>query len=56
MGNHDSLRYSQTVAKNIEIQLPLFTYKSFGFSHCPIHPDELRNKSEISTGTYIMQY
>lgn len=45
MGNHDSLKlYSQTIAKNIEIQLPLFTYKSFWISHCPIHPDELRNR------------
>ena len=45
MGNHDSLKlYSQTIAKNVEIQLPLFTYKSFWISHCPIHPDELRNR------------
>ena len=45
MGNHDSLKlYSQTIAKNIEIQLPLFTYKSFWISHCPIHPNELRNR------------
>lgn len=45
MGNHDSLKlYSQTIAKNIEIQLSLFTYKSFWISHCPIHPDELRNR------------
>ena len=39
MGNHDSLKlYSQTIAKNIEIQLPLFSYKNNWISHCPIHP------------------
>lgn len=45
MGNHDSLKlYSQTIAKNIEIQLPLFTYKNFWVSHCPIHYQELRGR------------
>ena len=45
MGNHDSLKlYTQQIAKNIEIQLPLFSYKNFWISHCPIHPDELRGR------------
>lgn len=45
MGNHDSLNlYTQTIAKNIEIQLPLFTYKNFWISHCPIHEQELRGR------------
>mgnify|MGYP003605830330 FL=1 len=45
MGNHDSLKmYKQDIAKNIEIQLPLFSYKNMWVSHAPIHPDELRNR------------
>jgi calcineurin-like phosphoesterase family protein len=45
MGNHDSLKlYTQQIAKNIEIQLPLFSYKNFWVSHCPVHPDELRGR------------
>lgn len=45
LGNHDSLKlYTQNIAKNIELQLPLFSYKSMWVSHCPIHPDEMRNR------------
>ena len=45
MGNHDSRKlYSQEIAKNIEVQLPLFSYKQVWVSHCPIHPEELRNR------------
>lgn len=45
MGNHDSKSlYSQTIASNIRIELPLFTYKGAWLSHCPIHPHELRNR------------
>ena len=45
MGNHDSMQlYTQTIAPNISIQLPLFTYKNTWISHCPIHPQELRNR------------
>ena len=45
MGNHDSLKmYKQDIAKNIEIQLPLFSYKNMWVSHCPIHEEELRNR------------
>lgn len=46
MGNHDSKKlYSQSVASNISIELPLFTYKNSWMSHCPIHPHELRNRA-----------
>lgn len=45
MGNHDSIKiYTQNIANNIEIQLPLFTYKEHWISHCPIHPDEIRGR------------
>ena len=45
MGNHDSMQlYTQTIAPNISIQLPLFSYKNTWLSHCPIHPQELRNR------------
>ena len=45
LGNHDSLKiYSQTVAKNIELQLPLFSMKNFWISHCPVHSQELRGR------------
>lgn len=43
MGNHDSLKlYKEDI---FEIQLPLFSYKNMWISHCPIHPQELRNRS-----------
>ena len=45
MGNHDSKSlYTQTIAPNIQIELPLFTYKQAWLSHCPIHPQEMRNR------------
>jgi calcineurin-like phosphoesterase family protein len=45
MGNHDNVDlYKQTIAKNIEIQLPLFSYKNIWVSHCPIHPKEIRGR------------
>ena len=44
-GNHDSKSlYTQTIAKNIITELPLFTYKGVWLSHCPIHPQEMRNR------------
>lgn len=44
-GNHDSKSlYTQTIASNISIELPLFSYKSAWVSHCPIHPHEMRNR------------
>jgi calcineurin-like phosphoesterase family protein len=45
MGNHDSLKlYNEPKDSSIEIQLPLYTYKGFWVSHCPIHPQEMRNR------------
>jgi len=45
MGNHDNLKlYKETRLPKLEIQLPLFSYKNFWISHCPIHPQEIRNK------------
>lgn len=45
MGNHDSLKlYKETRLPKLEIQLPLFSYKNHWISHCPIHPQELRNR------------
>lgn len=42
MGNHDSrLLYNEP---RFDIQLPLFSYKNFWISHCPIHPRELRSR------------
>ena len=44
-GNHDSkLLYNQTIAPNVKVELPLFNYKGFWVSHCPIHPHEMRNR------------
>lgn len=42
MGNHDSKRLYRE--DRFEIQLPLYSYKNFWLSHCPIHPQELRNR------------
>jgi calcineurin-like phosphoesterase family protein len=43
MGNHDSLKlYKEDW---IEMQLPLFSYKNHWITHCPIHPDEIRNRA-----------
>jgi len=51
MGNHDSkLLYQEINQKpqspdgSIELQLPLFSYKNFWLSHCPIHPQEMRTR------------
>lgn len=42
MGNHDSLKlYTEPI---FEVQHPLYTYKDFWLSHCPIHPCEMRNR------------
>ncbi len=43
-GNHDSLKMLRHYPRNVEFQLPLFVYKSFWLSHCPIHPDEMRDR------------
>lgn len=42
MGNHDSLRLYKE--DRFEIQLPLFSYKNFWISHCPIHKQEMRGR------------
>lgn len=43
MGNHDSMKlYKEDI---FEMQLPLFSYKNMWISHCPIHPQELRNRA-----------
>ena len=45
MGNHCSRAlYTQTIAPNIQIELPFFSYKQAWLSHCPIHPNEIRNR------------
>lgn len=45
MGNHDSLKlYSQTIAQNLMLHLPLVNYKNFWLSHCPMHEQELRGR------------
>jgi calcineurin-like phosphoesterase family protein len=45
MGNHDSMKlYKETRLPKLEIQLPLFSHKNYWISHCPIHPQELRNR------------
>lgn len=45
LGNHDTLKlYKENRLPNLEIQLPLYTYKGFWMSHCPIHSDEMRNR------------
>ena len=42
LGNHDSLKlYNEP---RFEIQLPLFCYKDFWISHCPVHDLELRGR------------
>jgi calcineurin-like phosphoesterase family protein len=42
LGNHDSLRlYNESI---FELQLPMLNYKKIWLSHCPIHPQEMRNK------------
>jgi len=42
LGNHDALRlYNESI---FEMQLPMHVYKQFWISHCPIHPQELRDR------------
>lgn len=43
LGNHDSMRLIKE--DWIEHLNPLTNYKGFWLSHCPIHPDELRNRT-----------
>lgn len=53
MGNHDSLELYKEDC--IEIQLPLFSYKSMWVSHCPIHTGEMRNRKGCIHGHLHMQ-
>ncbi len=46
MGNHDSIDlYTDCIGSNIEIQLPLFSYKNMWISHAPIHHQEIRGRT-----------
>lgn len=42
LGNHDSLKLLKEDI--FEIQLPLYQKKNIWLSHCPIHPQEMRNR------------
>lgn len=42
MGNHDSLKLLQESI--FEHRSPLTNYKNMWLSHCPIHPQEMRNR------------
>lgn len=44
MGNHDDRKLYNEKLDNLEIQLPLFSYKNIWISHCPIHTQEIRNR------------
>lgn len=45
LGNHCSRKlYEEKRLPNLELQLPLFSYKNMWISHCPIHPQEIRNR------------
>ena len=44
LGNHDNLELYKKCPENIQLQLPMFSYKNMWISHCPIHPNELRNR------------
>jgi len=43
MGNHDSLKLLKV--DFLEHREPLANYKGMWLSHCPIHPQELRNRT-----------
>lgn len=44
LGNHDSRIFYSRIPSNIELMLPLVNYKGFWLSHCPIHPQEMRER------------
>lgn len=45
LGNHCSRKlYTETRLPNLELQLPFYSYKNMWVSHCPIHPQEMRNR------------
>lgn len=46
LGNHDSIKlYKEDRLPKLELQLPLFSYKNNWVSHCPLHPQEMRNRN-----------
>lgn len=54
MGNHDSRKlYEEDI---FEIQLPLFSYKNMWVSHCPIHPQEMRNRTKNIHGHLHLEH
>jgi len=44
LGNHDIRDIHRHLPANVTLQLPLHSYKSMWLSHCPIHPQEMRNR------------
>lgn len=48
-GNHCTLKLLEH-RDLFEIQLPFFSYKNMWVSHCPIHPQEMRNRTKCIHG------
>lgn len=44
LGNHDYSNIPDYLSARIEVLLPLVNYKGFWLSHCPIHPNEMRER------------
>lgn len=44
LGNHDYNNIPHLQSAGIEVLLPLTNYKGFWLSHCPIHPQEMRER------------
>lgn len=42
LGNHDSLKILNE--SKFEIQLPMYSYKNFWLTHCPIYENEIRGR------------
>lgn len=56
LGNHDSLKLYKEDRFNLELQLPLFSYKGNWITHAPIHSQELRGRNCIHGhlhGTFV---
>lgn len=47
MGNHDTVELYKEAKrpKNLELLQPLYRYKNYWLSHCPIHPSEIRSRT-----------
>lgn len=54
MGNHDQQKgYDvtiQDIVNTYDSVLSLVTYKGYWITHCPIHPDEIRNRKGVIAG------